>query len=97
MPPGCKVVVVEDLISTGGSCLQAALALREAGYEVLGVMCVFSYRLAAADAAFAEAGLTYTALTDLNALVQLLRETNPEGIAELERWRLSPEDWRPSA
>ncbi|MBQ1363401.1 MAG: orotate phosphoribosyltransferase, partial [Oscillospiraceae bacterium] len=59
---GQKVVVVEDLISTGGSVISAAEALEEAGAEVLGVVCIFSYNLNKSRDAFAKAGLTYKSL-----------------------------------
>lgn len=55
--PGQKVVVIEDLISTGGSSLKAALAVREAGAEPLAVLAIFSYQLDKAVSAFAEAGI----------------------------------------
>lgn len=67
---GQKTVVIEDLISTGGSAIEAALTLREAGLEVLSIVSVFSYEMAAAHHKMNEAGLSYTSLTNLDALVQ---------------------------
>ena len=73
--PGQKVVVVEDLISTGGSVISAAEALREEGTEVLGVVCIFSYNLSRSRDAFAEAGLEYHSLTDFDAACEAAAET----------------------
>ena len=73
--PGQKVVVVEDLISTGGSVISAAKALEEAGAEVLGVVCIFSYNLSRSREAFAEAGLEYHSLTDFDAACEAAAET----------------------
>ena len=72
---GQKVVVVEDLISTGGSVISAAEALEEAGAEVLGVVCIFSYNLNKSRDAFAKAGLTYKSLTDFDAACEAAAET----------------------
>ncbi len=72
---GQKVVVVEDLISTGGSVISAAKALEEAGAEVLGVVCIFSYNLNKSRDAFAKAGLTYKSLTDFDAACEAAAET----------------------
>lgn len=90
--PGQKVLVIEDLISTGGSVIKAAKALQEAGAEVLGVVSIFSYRLQKADEAFAEAGLTYTSLTDFDAACEVAAETGyikPEDIDYLMDFRNS--------
>ena len=73
--PGQKVVVVEDLISTGGSVISAAKALEEAGAEVLGVVCIFSYNLSRSREAFAETGLEYHCLTDFDAACEAAAET----------------------
>lgn len=70
LPEGQKVVVVEDLISTGGSVIEAARALQEAGAEVLGIVCIFTYGLERARTAFAEAKLEYQSLTDFDAVVR---------------------------
>lgn len=70
-----KAVVIEDLISTGGSCIEAAKALREAGADVLGVICIFTYNLNKSRTAFAEAGLEYHSLTDFDSVVRTAAET----------------------
>ena len=73
--PGQKVVVIEDLISTGGSVVSAAQALQEEGAEVLGVVCIFTYDLKKSRDAFAEAGFEYTSLTDFDTVVDIAAQT----------------------
>ena len=88
--PGQKVVVVEDLISTGGSCIEAAKALQEAGAQVLGVACIFSYNLSKSRSAFADAGLKYYSLTDFDCVAQTAAEMkyiSEEDIAQLMEFR----------
>lgn len=68
--PGKKVIVVEDLISKGGSVLQAAKALEEAGFEVLGIVAIFTYDLPQSVEAIDAAGFTFHTLTDFPALIQ---------------------------
>ncbi|WP_033541440.1 orotate phosphoribosyltransferase [Planococcus sp. CAU13] len=68
--PGKKVVVVEDLISKGGSVIQAAKGLRQAGFEVLGIVAIFTYDLPQSVEAIEEAGFTFHTLTDFPALVE---------------------------
>ena len=72
---GQKVVVIEDLISTGGSCIEAAKALQEAGADVLGAICIFSYNLEKSREAFAEAGLEYHSLTDFDTVARTAADT----------------------
>ncbi|MED4987540.1 orotate phosphoribosyltransferase, partial [Geobacillus stearothermophilus] len=68
--PGQRVVIIEDLISTGGSSLAAVRALKEAGCEVLGVAAIFTYGLEKAKQAFAEENLPAYTLTDYNTLIE---------------------------
>ena len=68
---GQKVVVIEDLISTGGSSIEAVKALREQGCEVLGVVCIFTYHLKRADDMFEEQGIPYVSLTNFDALIEV--------------------------
>ncbi len=68
---GQKVVVIEDLISTGGSSIEAVKALREQGCEVLGVVCIFTYHLKRADEMFEEQGIPYVSLTNFDALIEV--------------------------
>lgn len=72
--PGDKAIIIEDLISTGGSSLNAAEALRSEGIEVTGVVSIFTYELKSADDAFASANLTYKSLTDFGALIDASKE-----------------------
>lgn len=95
LEPGQKVVVVEDLISTGGSVIEVVRALREAGAEVLGITALFTYGMAAADEAMAEAGIELTALTRFDDVVRLaatkgaIRE---DDVARLLAFRDDPRD-----
>ena len=68
--PGAKVLVVEDLISTGGSCLKAVEALRAEGAEVLGVLAIFSYGFDRAKAAFEAANCPYETLSNYEVLIE---------------------------
>lgn len=93
---GQRVVLVEDLISTGGSALDAVVALREAGAEVECVLAVFSYNLPEADRAFEAAGVSYDTLTDLEALTRVATEEGllkKEALKALEAWRENPDAW----
>ncbi|MBQ5997695.1 MAG: orotate phosphoribosyltransferase [Bacteroidales bacterium] len=96
MEPGAKVVVVEDLVSTGGSSLSATAALREAGAEVLGMTAIFTYQFPVAAAHFAEAGVSLYTLTDYGTLIgEALSEgyIRQEDVEMLKAWRQSPETW----
>lgn len=68
--PGKKVVVVEDLISKGGSVIQAAQGLKQAGFEVLGIVAIFTYDLPQSVQSIEEAGFTFHTLTDFPALIE---------------------------
>ena len=72
---GQRIVVIEDLISTGGSSLGAVQALRDAGCNIKGMVAIFTYNLPKAEAAFREAGCTLITLTDYEHLVQKAVET----------------------
>ncbi len=93
---GQKVVVIEDLISTGGSSLKAVGALRNAGAEVLGMVAIFTYGFPVASEKFAEANVELTTLSNYNAVLQHLLDTKQIGNAEMEtlkKWREAPEVW----
>ncbi|KXH79926.1 orotate phosphoribosyltransferase [Sporosarcina sp. HYO08] len=84
-----KAVIIEDLISTGGSSLTAAKALREEGIEVTGIVSIFTYELQSADDAFATAQLTYKSLTNFNALTEVSKENgaiSDQSIHHLLEW-----------
>lgn len=94
--PGSKVVVVEDLISTGGSSLKAVEALRSAGCDVLGMVAIFTYGFPTASSNFAQAGVELDTLSDYNTLIELATEqgyVQPEEVTTLREWRQSPDTW----
>ncbi|RZL17386.1 MAG: orotate phosphoribosyltransferase [Pedobacter sp.] len=93
---GNRVVVVEDLISTGKSSLQAVDALRNAGLSVAGLAAIFTYDLAKAELNFKEAKCRYATLSNYNALIEYAVENSiiPHGDIELlKKWKLDPEKW----
>jgi orotate phosphoribosyltransferase len=93
---GQRVLVVEDLISTGGSCLSAVDALREAGCEAVGVLAIFQYGFPKADAAFAEKSIVFKTLTHYDALVQEAVASgyiSQDDLETLRRWRENPQGW----
>ena len=86
---GQKVVVVEDIVSTGGSSITAVEALRAAGCEVLGVVCVYTYNLPRAEQAFDEVGIQYVSLTNFDYLIEAANESGAikeEDIPFLKEW-----------
>ena len=92
---GQKVVVVEDLISTAGSCLEVVEALREAGAEVLGVASIFSYGMKKGLDRMREANVVNYSLSNLDALVEVAVEEGyirPEDKARLLQFRDNPSD-----
>ncbi|MFF5993252.1 orotate phosphoribosyltransferase [Lysinibacillus sp. KU-BSD001] len=87
--PGQKVVVVEDIVSTGGSSITAVEALRAAGCEVVGVVCVYTYNLPKAEKAFDEIGVKYVSLTNFDYLVEAANESGAiqaDQIPFLKEW-----------
>ncbi|MCM2979720.1 orotate phosphoribosyltransferase [Niallia circulans] len=93
---GKKVVVVEDLISTGGSVITAVNSLREAGCEVLGVVAIFTYELPKGKELLGEAEITAYSLTDYTSLLDVAQKKGyiQEGdLASLNAWKESPENW----
>lgn len=94
--PGQKVVIVEDLISTGGSSITCAHALREAGAEVIGVAAIFSYELPIAAENFARENLRYATLSNYPALVETALDKNIINETEraaLTEWNKDPGNW----
>lgn len=93
--PGQKVVVVEDLISTGGSVIDVVDALREAGADVLGVVSIFTYGMQKGLDRLAEAHVTNYSLTDFDAMAETAAETGyirPEDVQRLIAFRNNPSD-----
>lgn len=96
LQPGQKVVVVEDLISTGGSSLKAIEAIRAAGCEVVGIIAIFSYQFPVAEKNFREAGVKQVALSNYSALLEAALETNyikDSDVETLRQWRQDPAAW----
>lgn len=93
--PGQKVVIVEDLISTAGSVLEVAEALREAGAEILGIISIFTYGMAKGTDRLTAAGIESVSLTNLDVLVEVAAEEGyirPEDVSRLIKFRNAPSD-----
>ena len=98
--PGAKTVVIDDLLSTGGSVLKAVKAAQNEGADVLGVGAIFSYQLQAIVDNFRQADLSYFTLTNYSELLGAAVETNYISTTEraaLEKWRHDPENWSAKA
>ncbi len=94
--PGKRVAVVEDLISTGKSSLQAVEALRSAGYEVAGLAAIFSYGFDIAEENFKKAKCRFVTLSNYNAMLKFAEEKqyiNSSSIDLLQQWRRNPAEW----
>ena len=92
---GAKVVVIEDLISTGGSCVKVVNALKESGFEVLGVVAIFSYNLKKAETVFRENNTEYYATSNYDVLKEVALEQNyikEEDLSKLNKWKQNPSD-----
>lgn len=92
-----RVIVIEDLISTGGSSLKAVEALRQSGCQVVGVLSIFTYEFEQAGRAFSEAKCPVKSLTDYSTLLQEAVASGylqPEESALLLSWRTSPATWK---
>jgi orotate phosphoribosyltransferase len=95
---GQNVVIVEDLISTGGSVITTAEALQAVGANVLGVVAIFTYGLEKGTKQLSDAGLSYYTITDYLTLIEVAKEKqliNQEDLAKLKKWRDNPAslDW----
>jgi orotate phosphoribosyltransferase len=93
---GQRVVLVEDLISTGGSSLKAAEALRDAGFEVVGMVAIFTYGFEAAERAFAAAKIPLVCLSDFNSLLDTavaMKYVSENDLVYIKSWRLDPANW----
>jgi orotate phosphoribosyltransferase len=94
--PGKSIVVIEDLISTGGSSLAAVEALSEAGFVVKGMVAIFSYNLDVAKKNFADAKCRLLTLSDYDSLINEALESNyinDDDLQSLVKWRQNPEKW----
>jgi orotate phosphoribosyltransferase len=96
LPEAARVLVVEDLISTGGSCLAAAAVLEQAGAEVVGVLAIFQYSFERADLAFASKGIPFATLSNYDVLVDEAVQggfIGPSDLQTLRKWRENPDGW----
>lgn len=94
MEPGSKVVVLEDLVSTGGSSIKAAEALQAQGFEVLGMIAIFTYGFKAAEKNFAEKKLKLVTLSNYSYLIdEAVKQSyvSPDDLDLLKKWRRKPE------
>ena len=97
--PGQKVVIVEDLVSTGKSSLKAAEAVRNAGGEVVGMVAIFTYEFPVAAQAFKKAGIKLITISNYSAMIQAAVKTNyvkATDVEALEQWREDPANWTPA-
>ena len=97
--PGQKVVVIEDLISTGGSSLKAVDAIRNGGCEVIGMAAIFTYGFPVAIKKFKAAKVELITLSNYNSVLEVALETNyiqERDIATLQEWRKDPANWIPT-
>ncbi len=93
---GQSVIVIEDLISTGGSSLKAVDALRNAGAKVEGLLAIFSYGFSKAEDSFNQAGCAFGSLSNYSVLIDLALETGyikPTDLELLRKWRENPDQW----
>jgi len=94
---GQKVVVIEDLVSTGKSSLQVVDILKESGLEIAGMVSIFTYGFPLAGEMFTKAGLTYYPLTDYRTLIELAAEKRIISSDQMEillKWRMDPAGWK---
>jgi len=94
--PGQKVLVIEDLISTGASSLKAVNALRQIGCDVLGMAAIFTYGFPGAVESFKQAGCILHTLSSYETMLQIALKTgyiSEQNLKTLETWRRSPETW----
>jgi len=95
---GQKVVVIEDLISTGNSSITAAKALQDAEFEVLGLVAIFTYGFALAEKNFEEAGIRFKTVSNYGNLLEEALNRNyitSEQMVSLKAWRVDPANWTP--
>jgi len=92
---GAKVVVIEDLFSTGGSSIEAAKALEEAGYEVLGIVSIFTYNMKKAKENFEKNSYSHNSLSNFDELIEVAHELDyikEDQIEKLKKFRENPSD-----
>lgn len=97
--PGQKVIIIEDLISTGKSSLKAAEAIRMAGGQVMGMVAMFTYGFPIAEQAFKDAHIKLMTLSNYQAMLEVALKTGfiaDKDITTLQQWRQDPENWVPN-
>ncbi|MDE6444655.1 MAG: orotate phosphoribosyltransferase [Muribaculaceae bacterium] len=100
LKPGKKVVVIEDLVSTGGSSLKTVEILQTYGGEVIGMTCLFNYQFPMAVKRFHEANINLVALCNYSTMLEVAEETSylsPSEADQLREWREDPADWVPAS
>ena len=98
LKPGSKVVIIEDLVSTGGSSLKAVNAVRNFGCEVIGMVAIFTHGFPVAEKNFKDAKVTLTTLSNYDAVIDESVRTNyidESDIETLQEWRKDPANWKP--
>lgn len=98
LKPGQKVVVIEDLVSTGKSSLKAVEAVRAAGGKVIGMVALFTYGFPVAEENFRNAGVKLVTLSNYNAMIEAALDTNyiqASDVETLQEWRKDPANWAP--
>lgn len=96
IPEGARILVIEDLISTGGSSLEVVSTLRESGYEVAGVLAIFNYGFKKAEEKFLKSSCKYISLTDYPVLISVALESgyiSKSESAVLNDWNKDPDGW----
>ncbi len=94
--PGQRVVIIEDLVSTGKSSLQVVDVLKQAGLEIAGMVSIFTYGFPVAEKLFRQAGVNYFPLTDFTTLIALASEKGQVSDEQMEillKWRTDPAGW----
>lgn len=97
LKPGSKVVVIEDLISTGGSSLKAVEAIRKSGSEVVGMIASYTYGFPIAEQAFKDANVRLLTLTNYEAVLEVALEIGyitKDQVPMLNEWRRDPANWK---
>ena len=100
LKPGSKVVIIEDLVSTGGSSLKAVQAVRNFGCDVVGMVAIFTHGFPVAAQQFKDAKVTLTTLSNYDAVIEEAVRTDyidESEIATLQEWRKDPANWNPKA
>lgn len=100
LKPGTKVVVIEDLVSTGGSSLKAVEAIRNVGCEVVGMTCIFTYEFPVSVKRFSDANVTLVPLGNYTSMLEVAVKTDyirPDEVETLKEWRKNPAGWTPNS